>query len=48
MRGAPAWSLANEIDARELILTSVGPDEKVAVRGVEHHTLVCSVCQIVD
>ena len=30
----------------ELILTSVVPDETVAVRGIEHHTFVCSACHV--
>jgi hypothetical protein len=29
----------------ELILTNVTPDETVTVRGVEHHTFVCSGCR---
>jgi hypothetical protein len=32
----------------ELILTSVVPDETVAVRGVEHHTFVCSECHVTE
>jgi hypothetical protein len=32
----------------ELMLTSVLPDETVAVRGVEHHTFICSACQITE
>jgi hypothetical protein len=32
----------------ELMLTSVVPDETVAVRGVEHHTFICSACQITE
>jgi hypothetical protein len=32
----------------ELILTSVVPDDTVAVRGVEHHTFVCSDCHVTD
>jgi hypothetical protein len=32
----------------ELILTSVAPDETVAVRCVEHHTFICSACQITE
>jgi hypothetical protein len=32
----------------ELILTSVVPDETVAVRGVEHHTFVCSACHVTE
>jgi hypothetical protein len=31
-----------------LILTSVVPDETVAVRGVEHHTFVCSECHVTE
>jgi len=32
----------------ELILTNVVPDETVAVRGVEHHTFVCSTCHVTE
>jgi hypothetical protein len=32
----------------ELILTNVVPDERVAVRGVEHHTFVCSACHVTE
>jgi hypothetical protein len=32
----------------ELILTNVVPDETLAVRGVEHHTFVCSACHITE
>ena len=32
----------------ELILTSVVPDDTVAVRGVEHHTFVCSECHVTE
>jgi hypothetical protein len=32
----------------ELILTNVAPDETVLVRGVEHHTFVCSACHITE
>jgi hypothetical protein len=32
----------------ELILTSVVPDKAVAVRGVEHHTFVCSGCYVTE
>jgi hypothetical protein len=32
----------------ELILTNVIPDETVAVRGVEHHTFVCSACHVTE
>jgi hypothetical protein len=32
----------------ELILTSVVPDETVAVHGVEHHTFVCSECHVTE
>ena len=32
----------------ELILTNVVPDETVAVRGVEHHTFVCSACHVTE
>jgi hypothetical protein len=32
----------------ELILTNVVPDETVLVRGVEHHTFVCSACHITE
>ena len=28
----------------ELILTNVVPDNTVTVRGVEHHTFICSGC----
>ena len=30
----------------ELILTNVVPDHTVAVRGVEHHTFICSGCHV--
>lgn len=30
----------------ELILTNVVPDDTVSVRGVEHHTFVCSECHV--
>jgi hypothetical protein len=32
----------------ELILTRVVPDDTVAVRGVEHHTYICSGCQVTE
>ena len=32
----------------ELILTNVTPDETVAVRGVEHHTFICSACHVTE
>jgi hypothetical protein len=32
----------------ELILTNVVPDETVAVRGVEHHTFICSSCHVTE
>ena len=32
----------------ELILTNVVPDDTVAVRGVEHHTFICSGCHVTD
>jgi hypothetical protein len=32
----------------ELILTSVVPDNTVTVRGVEHHTFVCSECHVTE
>ena len=32
----------------ELILTNVVPDETVAVRGVEHHTFICSGCRVTE
>ena len=32
----------------ELILTNVVPDDTVAVRGVEHHTFVCSACHVTE
>ena len=32
----------------ELILTNVIPDETATVRGVEHHTFVCSACHITE
>ena len=34
--------------ASELILTNVVPDETVAVRGVEHHTFICSKCHTTE
>ena len=30
----------------ELILTTVVSDDTVAVRGVEHHTFICSGCHV--
>jgi hypothetical protein len=32
----------------ELILTNVVPDEAVALRGVGHHTFVCSECHVTE
>ena len=32
----------------DLILTSVAPDETVAMRGFEHHTYVCSACHMTE
>ena len=32
----------------ELILTSVVPDDTVALRGVEHHPFVCSECRVTE
>jgi hypothetical protein len=32
----------------ELILTNVIPDETATVRGVEHHTFVCSGCHVTE
>jgi hypothetical protein len=32
----------------ELILTSVVPDDTVALRCVEHHTFVCSECRVTE
>jgi hypothetical protein len=32
----------------ELILTNVVPDDTVALRGVEHHTFVCSGCHVTE
>jgi hypothetical protein len=32
----------------ELILTNVVPDDTVAVRGVEHHTFICSACHVIE
>jgi hypothetical protein len=32
----------------ELILTSVVPDDTVAVHGVERHTFVCSGCHVTE
>jgi hypothetical protein len=32
----------------ELILTNVVPDDTVAVRGVEHHTFICSGCRFTE
>jgi len=32
----------------ELILTKVVPDDTVAVRGVEHHTFICSGCHVTE
>ena len=31
-----------------LILTNVVPDGTVAVRGVEHHTFICSGCLVTE
>ena len=30
----------------ELILTTVVPDDTARVRGCEHHTFICSGCQV--
>ena len=32
----------------ELILTTVVSDDTVAVRGVEHHTFICSGCHVTE
>jgi hypothetical protein len=32
----------------EMILTNVVPDDTVALRGVEHHTFVCSECHVTE
>ena len=32
----------------ELILTNVVPDDTLAVRGVEHHTFICSGCHVTE
>src|SRR3984893_16594584 len=32
----------------ELILTTVVSDDTVAVRGVEHHTFICSGCHVAE
>jgi hypothetical protein len=32
----------------ELILTKVVPDDTVAVRGIEHHTFICSGCRVTE
>jgi hypothetical protein len=32
----------------ELILTNVVPDDTAGLRGVEHHTFVCSVCHVTE
>ena len=32
----------------ELILTNVVPDNTVTVRGVEHHTFICSGCHVTE
>ena len=32
----------------ELILTKVVPDDTVAVRGIEHHTFICSACHVTE
>jgi hypothetical protein len=32
----------------ELVLTSVVPDQTVAMRGFEHHTYVCSGCHVTE
>jgi hypothetical protein len=32
----------------ELILSSAVPDDTVAVRGVEHHTFICSGCHVTE
>ena len=31
-----------------MILTNVVPDDTVAVRGVEHHTFICSGCHVTE
>ena len=40
--------MVNRYCGGELILTSVVPDDTVAVRGVEHHTFVCSECHVTE
>jgi hypothetical protein len=32
----------------ELILTNVVPDDTVSLRGIEHHTFVCSECHVTE
>jgi hypothetical protein len=32
----------------ELILTKVVPDDTVDVRGIEHHTFICSACHVTE
>jgi hypothetical protein len=32
----------------ELILTTVVPDDTARVRGCEHHTFICSGCQVTN
>ena len=32
----------------ELILTNVVPDDTAGLRGVEHHTFVCSACHVTE
>ena len=43
------WEFAKRQRLRSsVILTNVVPDETVALRGVEHHTFVCSECHVTE
>ena len=53
----PGWALLRAVRVRvmrciacgaELILTKVVPDHTVAIRGVEHHTFICSGCHVTE
>jgi hypothetical protein len=48
MKGAQARVMRCSACGAELILSSVVPDDTVAVRGVEHHTFICSGCHVTE
>ena len=45
---ARSASATGSCSPAELILTNVLPDDTVAVRGVEHHTFICSGCHVTE